>query len=260
MLPDVATLLARCTHNPATGCWLWQYRIPVVKVNGRNRGVPSVIWQQLHGTRPPRVYRTCRIHRCVAPEHLTLDWMPPRIGALPGTRATTEHDYQRHYEALVATRGPVDWQDTAQRRLRLRLQAAFARIHVTAPELVSVSLEFAEDDVSPSVIDHDRQRTRRRRTGQGPKVRTWQLNASAQATDEQLVDVLLDAFNQAIRDVGLEALVSVRRRTPAEYLRVHPIYCQQEVFTTRMHPVEEKKEDEPEPETFSLSDLRIGWL
>lgn len=81
-------------------CWLWQgnadkYGRGNIFRNGRSASFYRVAYESIHGPLPKgyRVHRTCGNGRCVRPEHLAAEPLPPR-------------DFATRFWLLVDKRGP----------------------------------------------------------------------------------------------------------------------------------------------------------
>lgn len=111
---EMQDVINRCDVDEFSGCWVWKMAVsvgkggfltPNARIDGRARPVAGWVWQQVHGAYEPGsiVWRKCRNHRCVNPDHLKCGsrvdfgrWVRDekvwagrlsyRIGALKGNR------------------------------------------------------------------------------------------------------------------------------------------------------------------------------
>ena len=108
---EITTLLQR---DEQTGCWLWQGRrtrdgYGIVYVDGRQRLVHRVVWEQFHGPIPDRLVLDhlkddrgpCRHRHCANPDHLepvTIAVNTQRVIPWNRTKLTCPqgHDYATH--------------------------------------------------------------------------------------------------------------------------------------------------------------------
>jgi hypothetical protein len=238
--PALADILAKGVRHEASGCLLWP-GVMQLKSQGNSWSVLRLVWTLVHGdiATVERIYRSCESPSCIEPTHLRR------------TRRTTR--------SVDEPNSVVKWDDVEGAQMRLRMRKAWAWIHISSPELISVALDDDGVVLLAVVLDHD---LRRRNRSSKDKEARCRVIPRENATHDELVALLLERFTVAIERVGLQGVVSVRRRTELEHARVAHIYEQQEVSTTVMHPVDDQQDKEPDAPAvpkFSLADLKISW-